>query len=245
MTTASVEIAHTLRPQPPPKPAFFDQGPADMVASATALSAVLCDVIEKQKLYVTMNGGSKYVTHEGWATMGSMLGVLPREKSVTELKDGSYEAVVELYALKSGQVIGQGSALCSVTEKRWGKAEKYARRSMAITRATGKAYRLGLSWVMCLAGYQPTPAEEMPEQPKPKPIFDYDQHWPHIIKICNMTGDEPYIDLMLEALQGHRIDKDEVKNIQHKAANDHLARTIEAELATDIANEHPELREEQ
>jgi ABC-type proline/glycine betaine transport system substrate-binding protein len=43
---------------------------------------------------------------------------------------------------------------------------------MAITRATGKAYRLGLSWIVTLAGYQPTPAEEMfdidiPQDPKP------------------------------------------------------------------------------
>jgi hypothetical protein len=32
---------------------------------------------------------------------------------------------------------------------------------MAITRATGKAYRLGLSWIVTLAGYSPTPYEEM------------------------------------------------------------------------------------
>ena len=33
---------------------------------------------------------------------------------------------------------------------------------MAITRATGKAFRLNYSWIMALAGYEPTPAEEMP-----------------------------------------------------------------------------------
>ena len=32
---------------------------------------------------------------------------------------------------------------------------------MAITRATGKAFRLSFSWIMKLAGFQPTPAEEM------------------------------------------------------------------------------------
>lgn len=34
------------------------------------------------------------------------------------------------------------------------------RRSMAITRATGKAARIGFSWIMQMAGYSPTPAEE-------------------------------------------------------------------------------------
>jgi hypothetical protein len=47
-------------------------------------------------------------------------------------------------------------------ENLWAKRPTYARRSMAITRATGKAFRLGFSWVITLAGYNPTPAEEMP-----------------------------------------------------------------------------------
>ncbi len=48
------------------------------------------------------------------------------------------------------------------------------------TRATGKACRLAFSWIMKLAGYEPTPAEEMPQpdqpaaptapDPKPAPI---------------------------------------------------------------------------
>ena len=32
---------------------------------------------------------------------------------------------------------------------------------MALTRATGKAFRLGFSWIITLAGYEATPAEEM------------------------------------------------------------------------------------
>jgi len=32
---------------------------------------------------------------------------------------------------------------------------------MAATRATGKAYRLAFSWIINLAGYETTPAEEM------------------------------------------------------------------------------------
>jgi hypothetical protein len=44
---------------------------------------------------------------------------------------------------------------------------------MAQTRATGKACRLAFSWIMSLAGYEPTPAEEIPlsdEPPQPPPI---------------------------------------------------------------------------
>lgn len=140
--------------------AFFDLNPRAMVGRASEMASVLVDIIEKQKLF-TLIQGKKYVKHEGWATLGSMLGFLPREKAVVELSDGSFEAVVELYNVRTGQIVGQGSALCGIDEKRWGAAERYARRSMAITRATGKAYRLGFAWVMALAGYEPTPAEEM------------------------------------------------------------------------------------
>ena len=45
----------------------------------------------------------------------------------------------------------------------WSTRPRYARRSMAQTRATGKACRLAFSWIMALAGYEPTPAEEMPD----------------------------------------------------------------------------------
>jgi len=34
---------------------------------------------------------------------------------------------------------------------------------MAITRATGKAFRLAFSWIVVLAGYEATPAEEIVE----------------------------------------------------------------------------------
>lgn len=150
--------------KPLQSPAFLDLSPRQMVNTATEVANVLKDVIEKQQLFSNIQG-KKYVKHEGWATLGSLLGFLPREKSVVELKDGSYEAVVELYNMRTGQIVGQGSALCGMDEQRWRTAQKYARRSMAITRATGKAYRLGFAWVMALAGYEATPAEEMPPQP--------------------------------------------------------------------------------
>ena len=40
----------------------------------------------------------------------------------------------------------------------------YQRRSMAQTRACAKALRNALAWVVVLAGYKPTPAEELPHQ---------------------------------------------------------------------------------
>ena len=42
---------------------------------------------------------------------------------------------------------------------------------MAQTRALGKAYRMALSWIVKMADYEPTPAEEMPRF-KPNKVDD-------------------------------------------------------------------------
>lgn len=160
MPTDLIEYKHSPAPQ---VQSFFQMSPKEQVIHATEIATVLSDVIEKQKLYVNIQG-KKYVKVEGWQTLGTFLGVIPREKSVHELDDGSFEAYVELVKFSDGLSISGASALCSIHEKRWGHAEAYARRSMAITRATGKAYRTGFAWIVTLAGYQPTPAEEMFEE---------------------------------------------------------------------------------
>lgn len=144
--------------------------PNDMLAQATKVADVLKDVIVKQNL-ISKIGGKDHVKVEGWNIMGCMLGILSREKEVIEEEDGSFLATVELYNMRTGAVVGTGSAICGMDESRWGKADRFARRSMAITRATGKAYRLNFSWVMGLAGYAVTPEEEMPNSPSNAAIY--------------------------------------------------------------------------
>lgn len=142
-------------------------GPLALIRQATAVATELAKIIEDKKLYSTIQG-RKFVKVEGWSTLGAMLGVLPRELGMPQrLEDGSYVATIQLVRVNDGAVIGQASALVGVDEKdrngksTWGSRAEYARWSMALTRATGKAYRLGFSWIMALAGYEPTPAEEM------------------------------------------------------------------------------------
>jgi hypothetical protein len=142
------------------RPALFDMAPLEKVKFVTEMANVLKDVIEKQRLYTVIQG-KKHVQVDGWTTLGTLLGILPREKSVIELPDSSFVAEVELVRYDSGRVVAGASSLCSVEEKRWATADKYARRSMAVTRATGKAYRLAFSWIIKMAGYESTPAEEM------------------------------------------------------------------------------------
>lgn len=143
--------------------AFTSLPPDKMIERATGMADVLAKVIEGCKLYSNISG-KKYVHVDGWLTLGSMLGYTAREKTVTRLEDGSYEASVDICRITDGLVLGGASALCSIKERRWANADEYARRSMAITRAVGKAYRINFSWIIALAGYESTPEEEMPDE---------------------------------------------------------------------------------
>ena len=133
--------------------------PEEIVARASSVATVLANVINEKKLY-TVIGKKKYVQVDGWATLGAMIGILPRETK-SEKIDNGYLAFVELVRTTDGMIIGGASAICTREERNWSKRDEYALKSMATTRATGKAFRLGFSWIMNLAGYESTPAEEM------------------------------------------------------------------------------------
>lgn len=135
-------------------------GPGEVIRQASMIASELMKIVEQRKLYSIISG-KKFPRVEAWTTMGAMLGITPREVEVKRYEDGTYEATVELVRNGDGFIIGRGSAICGMDEKTWSGRPEYARRSMSITRATGKAFRLSFSWIMTLAGYEPTPAEEM------------------------------------------------------------------------------------
>jgi hypothetical protein len=89
-----------------------------------------------------------------------------REREVIEreyeVEGYDYEARVEARTA-SGLAVGTAEAGCSRKEARWAQADDFAVRSMAQTRATSKALKAATAWLMVLAGYKPTPAEEMPD----------------------------------------------------------------------------------
>ena len=141
---------------------------AGLLEAAASLATPLKALIDSRHLSSTISGRS-YVRCEGWTAMAAMLGITPHEVSVSEA-DGIYTAIVELRRLTDGAVIGRASAECGAPDELdrhgkplWAARPRYARRSMALTRATSKACRLAFSWIIVLAGYEATPAEEMPD----------------------------------------------------------------------------------
>lgn len=142
-------------------------GPEEVVGRATAIANELAKIIQDKKLFSTISG-KQFVRVEGWTTLGALLGVTPQEVSNSADGDGVYTAVVELVRVSDGRIVGRASAECGAPDEvdrsgnpTWADRPQYARRSMAATRATGKAFRLAFSWIMSLAGYEVTPWEEM------------------------------------------------------------------------------------
>ena len=118
------------------------------------------NAIEKLGLIQNIKG-SDYVTVSGWSTLGTMLGIHVENIRVEPFpsKGIGYHAKVDLVN-QHGVKIGEGDAIATSNGR---QKEEHAIYSMAITRATGKAYRLCHAWLVEMAGYNPTPYEEMPE----------------------------------------------------------------------------------
>ena len=128
----------------------------DKINVATEVATTLNEVIQTQGLAVNIQGNN-YVTAEGWNCLGTMLGTYARTEYVEKIeKPKGYKARVSI--MQGDNVLATAEAIAT-----FGGFQKtpQAVYSMAQTRAMGKAYRMCFSWIVKLAGYQPTPAEEM------------------------------------------------------------------------------------
>jgi len=142
-----------------PSTLFRTDDPAEVLKRATATADALAPVLKAQNMAVRI-GPKEHVVVEGWQTLGSMLGVTPVGVWTRKLENG-WEAKVNAQTL-DGRIIGSAESMCDRKEERWEKADEYAIRSMAQTRATSKALASVLRFVVTLAGFSGTPAEEMP-----------------------------------------------------------------------------------
>jgi hypothetical protein len=165
MTDVIEGESRELVPAPPARLSAVD--PSAMIEVASKWATALKHVVEAQRLYAVISG-KKYPQVEAWMIVGRMDNTAAQEESVTRQEDGSYVATAVLIRLSDGAIVGRASALCGAPDDRpWNNRPEYNRRSMAVTRAISRAFRAQYSWIMALAGYEPTPAEEMPQHEAP------------------------------------------------------------------------------
>ena len=148
----------------PPANLFGVSEPAEVVRRASATATALAAVIRQKGLWTEISGKA-HVHVEAWTMLGSMLGVFPVVVWTRRLEEPQgWEARVEARTL-GGAIVGAAEAQCDRSEARWKSRDDYALRAMAQTRAVSRAMRAPLGFIVQLAGYDATLAEEMPGEP--------------------------------------------------------------------------------
>ena len=143
---------------------------------AIEIADCLSEVIEAKGLALALNTKhpeKKYLTIEAWQVLGTFLGLTPVSEIIGEIQNNKgvvvgYRARAQIYknpVIKNGEIVA-GALLSSMeaeADRSGFQKDRFAIASMAQTRALSKAYRMALSWIVNLAGYEGTGAEEMKE----------------------------------------------------------------------------------
>jgi pyruvate/2-oxoglutarate dehydrogenase complex dihydrolipoamide acyltransferase (E2) component len=160
--------------------------PDTVLAEASLVAKSVDRLVKSRPDLVQVIGGRKHPRFELLQIVGSMFRVTVRVAETHHIVEpDGWDAVAEAVHVPTGQVLARGEGMCTTDEPSWhmrpkyewrnGKREKvgeepitsHQRRSMAQTRACSKALRLALGWVLGLAGYEATAAEELTEDAEP------------------------------------------------------------------------------
>jgi hypothetical protein len=131
---------------------------------ALAASKILMDVVEQNNWSILLGGKKKHLMYEAWQTIGKYYGYTVKSGEANYVEYGDvkgFEAKAWVIDNKTGIEIGGAEAACLSDEPNWKNKPLFQQKSMAQTRAGAKALRQILGFVVAMAGYNPTPAEEM------------------------------------------------------------------------------------
>jgi len=153
--------------------------------------------ITENKLSTNVQG-KEFPQAEAWQYAGNRLGIIPQAGELINLSSQDeikYQASILLIDINNGfKTVGKGFAICSNREQGKKYYQEFAIASMAQTRSIGKAYRIMLSFLMRLAGYEPTPAEEM-DYTGNAPEIKVEQHPVEEQQVSGMELTNAIIDL--------------------------------------------------
>ncbi len=177
--------------------------PKHMLKQAQEVADLLMEVVAKQNLFMKI-GKSTHIYVTAWQFLAHFYGISAKVTSVEPYIDemtgaAGFKATADAIMMTTGMVISSGSAICLNTEANWSTRPKYEWKSvpgvgntkvqvgeehvpsfqlysMASTRAVGKVLSNVLRFVVMLAGFDPTPAEEMTGNERT--ADDHDQRHP-------------------------------------------------------------------
>lgn len=157
----------------------LQRSPELVIKEAQQAAKQLANIVEQSKSFIVING-KKHLYFEAWQTIAAFHGITADVEWTKPLLSTDpdqhllgFECRAFAHNPVTGTVLTHAEAECRFDEKNWKGRDKYALRSMVQTRAMAKALRNVMAWQVVLAGYKPTPAEEMEaikaetEAPKP------------------------------------------------------------------------------
>ena len=139
---------------------FATDDPRIVVRRAEEIATVLTEVLEARNLVLHIGNPPGHVLIEGLTLLAAMTGIATEIEWSRELPNGWEAKATARNA--AGRIVGQAEAQCTRLERHWRDRDDYALRSMSQTRAIAKALRIPLGWIVVLAGFDATPAEELP-----------------------------------------------------------------------------------
>lgn len=189
MTQPSTKTAMTVvDPPADPAPVAIDlsmtRTPETVLEEARRAAVALTRVIDAKPHPVILSG-EKYLELEDWLTVARFYAVAPKVVETRYVEYGDIRGFeAKAVALRAdGIELSAAEASCLTDEPRWRSRPVYEWRdtpkgrrrfhvrdepvplfmlkSMAQTRACAKVLRNVCAWIVVLAGYKPTPAEEL------------------------------------------------------------------------------------
>ncbi len=137
--------------------------PQQVVERAQKMADALKAIVERKPKKVMINN-EQYLEFEDWQTLARFFSLTVKTYDSQPVEINGVKGAksrAEVIDNKTGFVVGSAEAYCLSDEANWQKKPFFQLASMSQTRAGAKALRNVLAWVAVLAGYKPTPAEEV------------------------------------------------------------------------------------
>jgi len=137
--------------------------PVEVIKEAKKAAESLMEIVSQKKKPVMINN-EQYLEFEDWQTLARFYGLTVKVVKTGLVEIGGvqgYESTAEVIRNLDGMVVSAAESMCLNDERLWKDKPLFQLRSMAQTRSCAKALRNVLAWVAVLAGFKPTPAEEM------------------------------------------------------------------------------------
>jgi len=131
---------------------------------AHASAKMLMDIVKQNSWAKRLGGSQDHLQYEAWQTVGKYYGLSVKTGEAESVEIGGvagFKAKAIVVNEITGVEVGGAEAYCMKDEYNWKSKPLFQLASMAQTRAGSKALRQLLGFVVALAGYNPTPAEEM------------------------------------------------------------------------------------